>query len=89
MRYIDFYRGWFSLPNGIANVVLGDLNLHFQGQTFNISETVRASAKMQAVTFIDVDICNRMASLRMTFVTLTEIMKDNIFKRYYFKNDKN
>ena len=32
----DFYRGLYSLLNGvIVNVVLRDLHLHFQGQTFS------------------------------------------------------
>ena len=35
LRY-DFYRGYYLTSNGtIANDVLGDLDLHFQGQTFS------------------------------------------------------
>ena len=33
----------------------------------NISKTVRASAKVQSVTFVDFSICHRMASLRILY----------------------
>ena len=36
MLKYDFYSGWYSPSNGtIANVVLCDLDLHFQGKTFS------------------------------------------------------
>ena len=65
-----------DLPNGITvGVALGDFELHFQGQTF---ETLifqkQSQRKMQNMTFIDVEICHRMASLRMLYsMTVTKI----------------
>ena len=38
--------------------------------TVNISKTVRASAKLQEMIFIDCNICYRMASLRMLYSDL-------------------
>ena len=32
---LSFYRGWYTPSNGTVNVVLHDLNLHFQDQTFS------------------------------------------------------
>ena len=62
--------------NGIiANIILFDRDLLYQGQTpnVNISKTVKASAKkLQEVIFIDFNICHRIASLRMLYsLTLT------------------
>ena len=49
-----------------ANVVHHDLDLHFQGHDIwnvNISKTVRASEKCSIMTFIEVDICDRIGPL--------------------------
>ena len=67
-----------------------DLDLVFQGQTsnVNISKTVRDSAKLQEMTFVDFNICYRMASLRMLYyLTLTYFFKVN-FKCEYLENDE-
>ena len=53
----------FPKKDIIANVVLGALDANFKGKQIsnvNISETVRASAKMPDMSFIDFDICHRM-----------------------------
>ena len=58
----------------IALVVLRDLDLHFQCQHFlnvNISETMRASVKMRAMTLLMIGILDQKSSLRMLYsVTL-------------------
>ena len=59
LLYYDFYRRSYSPSNGaIANVVLRDLDLHFQDQILLSAKTVRASVKMCAMTFKEVGICN-------------------------------
>ena len=50
----------------------------------NISETVRAIAKMYDATLIEFDICYQMTPLRMT----TEIFKVTNLKRLYLRNDE-
>ena len=51
-------------------IVLRDLDLVFQGQQIyvNISETVRASAKLHRTTFKDLDIYQRMIPLRKFYL---------------------
>ena len=47
---------------------------------------VKAGAKLQGATFIDFDICHRMASMRkLSSVTLTYFPKVNKLKRQYLK----
>ena len=56
--------------NGITkNIIFGDLELNFQGQTILtlISPKLRASGKMRILTFTDVSIRQRKAWLRMLF----------------------
>ena len=41
----------------------------------NISEMVRASVKLRETTFVDIDICHRMAYLRKLYaMTLTNFL---------------
>ena len=51
----DICRLWHLLSNGvIENIVLRDLDLHFEDQNsvFYISETFRASGKMHGIHFV-------------------------------------
>ena len=59
---------------------------YFQGQTSNvkISKAVKASANLQEVTFIDFNICHRIASLRMMYLTWFVMVKH--FKYQYLEN---
>ena len=61
MLNYDFY---IPIEWAIANVELCDLDLHFQGETFQtlLSKTVRASIKMRTITFIVVGIRHHLAS---------------------------
>ena len=55
------------LSNGvIVNVILRDLDLHFKCKKIsnvNITGAEKASANRQNMTFIDLDICHRMAPI--------------------------
>ena len=60
-----FYRFWHLPSNAtIAKVVVRDLDLLFQGQIFqlSLSLTIRASAKMRDMTFIEFDIAKVVVS---------------------------
>ena len=85
--FYDLCRVSYSLLNRITtNVVLNTFNLHFQGQTFktlDISETVRASAKIRPITVIEVIIRHRIVSLRMLFsLTSAYIFKVKLFCKH-------
>ena len=59
----DVYRFWhLQSAWHIASVALRDLDIFSND---NISKTVRASAKLQEMTFIDINICYQMASMQM------------------------
>ena len=68
LQKMTFYR-FQHLPSNsiIANVVLFDLDLVFTVKYFKCKylETVSASGKLPNMTFVDVNICYLMASLRM------------------------
>ena len=79
MLKYDFYRGWYLPSNGtIANVVLHDLNLHFQDHKFEMlnirnGESYNKNASWLLPRLI---IRHRMAPLWMLYsVTLTFIFK--------------
>ena len=78
----DICRFQYLLWNGIiANVILFHFDLLFQGQTSTviISKTVKASAKLQKVTFIEFNFCHRIASLRMLYsLALTQCSRSNV-----------
>ena len=73
------YRVWYFPSNGIiVKVVLCDLDLLFESQTFYmlISETVRARAKIVCQSFVVFYICHRMVSLQKLYsMTWTYLLK--------------
>ena len=47
MLKYDFYSGWYLPSNGtVANVVLHDLDLNFEGQTFQVAILTSYSAHL-------------------------------------------
>ena len=74
----------------IASIVLFDLEFSSSNiSNVNISKTVKASEKLQELTFVDFIICYGMATLRMLcFLTLTYFSRYN-FKCQYLENDEN
>ena len=52
----------------------------------NISKTVRAGAKLQEMTFVDCNICSRMASLRMLYSLILTYFSRLNFKCQYLEN---
>ena len=72
-----------------ANVVHHDLDLHYQSHecwNMNITKTVSANEKCSSITFIEVDICHRMKSLRMLYyVTVSWIFIVKLFKWLFNK----
>ena len=75
MLTYDFNGGCYSLSNEtVKKVELGNFDVDFQGQTFepSISRKPRSSVKMFIMTFTEVNIRHRMASLRFLYCsTLT------------------
>ena len=47
----------------MANVVLSELDLNFQGHQFETPRTVRAIAKIRSMAFTEVDVRRRMPPL--------------------------
>ena len=78
-----FYKGWYLPANGeIANVVLHDLYLNFQGQTFQVTVLT-----IKQILLLASDrksgICHRMAPLWMLYImTWTYIVKVKNFKTW-------
>ena len=67
----DFYAGWYSLSNDASSN--------------NISQTVRAIAKIRHIAFTEVDIRHRMVLIwTLYFVTLTFIFKVKHFVVHFF-----
>ena len=67
MCTISFTELIFATEWLTTNVIVGDLDLNFQGQTSETSKTVRACVKIRAMTFIEVDIRHQMASLFLLY----------------------
>ena len=65
-------RGWYSPSNSItANVVLNDLDLHFQRQTFQLAILTMIGWKMQTLLLLSnrkPGICYRMKPLRTLYI---------------------
>ena len=66
---------YLSSNGAMANGVHRDLDVYFQGQTisgihvvYNIWKTVISSEQCRSSSFIDVDIGQRMAPLRMLYI---------------------
>ena len=75
---------YFPSNGIIVNVILSYLYLFSSRSNIsnvNISITVRSSAKLQSVTFVDVNICHRMASLRIYILFDLDIIACKI--KYY------
>ena len=70
----------------IANVILFDLDLLFQGQASNvdISKTVRAGEKLLIMTLVDVDIYHRIRPLQIVLHNLDLHFQGQIFSCYAF-----
>ena len=79
MLMYDFHRGYLPSNATIANAVLHNLDLHFQGHTFHVAILTRKRCKMKTLLLPSdrkSDISHRMAPLRMLYIlTLTYIFK--------------
>ena len=68
----------------IANIVLRDLDLNYQGQTFEVAILISKRWKMQTLLLPQdrkSGICHRMVPLRMLYImTLTYIFKITNFE---------
>ena len=78
MLKYDFYKGWYLPSNGTnANVVLRNLDLNCEGNTFQVTVLPSKRWKMQTLLLPSdrkSGICHRMTHLRMLHVmTLTYI----------------
>ena len=85
----DICRFHDLLSNGIANVIFFDLDLLFTRSNIlnvNILKTVRAGAKLQEMTFVDFNICHRMASLRMLYSLTFTYFSNSNFKCQYLED---
>ena len=88
----DFYASWYSLSNCItANVVLNDLELNFQGQTFQFAILTSIGWKMQTLILLPKDrksgIFHRMVPQQMLYImTLTYIFKVTKFEMWIIGN---
>ena len=80
----DRKSGIFPSCGTTANVVYHDFDKHFQGHKIwnvKVLKTVRASKKCISLTFIYVDNCHRMGSLRLVY----SVAEAFIFKvKHYF-----
>ena len=68
-------------------IILRDLDLHFEYKKFEklvISEMVRGSVKTHGTTFVDFDICHRIAALRNIILRDLDLDVD-LFERQQFE----